>query len=260
MELKLLTFNVRYENPEDPELRSWRSRIIGITRMIRSENPDVFGVQEALHGQAADLRASLPDFGFAGVAREDGKRRGEYAALFYRKSRFHAAEGGHFWLSATPEIPGSKTWGNSYPRMATWLRLIDRNTGRSFHVYNTHWDHRNQPSREKAAELIHHRIATRSHPGGPVVLLGDFNAVETNTGLRTLTAGTSGLEDTFQKLHAGEKNRTTLHLWRGTKNGSLKVDHILVSPETEILESAIRTSDVPMISDHFPVTARVVLH
>lgn len=252
--LRLLTFNVRYENPEETGSRAWSQRVLGAVRMIRAEKPDIIGVQEALHGQAADLRASLPDYGFIGLGRDDGKKAGEYSALFYRTDRFvpDDTDSGVFWLSATPEKPGSKTWGNQIPRIATWVRLIDRATGRGLYAFNTHWDHRNQPSREKAAILISSRIATRRHQQDPVIVLGDFNAIESNAGLKTLVSAG------FTNAYPGPKNhRTTLHFWRGTTAGDLKVDHILVPTGTKVLAAKIRDQDQPMISDHFPVIVEI---
>ena len=271
LELRLMSFNVRYENPEDSGSRAWRQRIVGAVRMIREEAPDVFGVQEALHGQAADLWASLPDYEFVGVGRDDGKKAGEYAGIFYRRDRFEAdpSDGGTFWLSDTPEKPGSKSWGNHIPRAVAWLRLVDRSTQRGFYVFNTHWDHKHQGSREQAALLLARRIDARKFPGLPVVVLGDFNAVERNPGVSYLSgnrvplagrdeAWNYRLIDTFQALHPSEPARTTLHFWKGTRAGSLKVDHILVSEGAAILAAEIRDHDQPMVSDHFPVTARVV--
>ncbi len=269
IELRLMSFNVRYENPGDREARAWRQRVVGSVSMIRREKPDVLGVQEALHGQVADLRASLPEYDFHGIGREDGSRAGEYSGIFYQHRRFKpdASDCGTFWLSDTPELPGSRTWGNEIPRVATWLRLMDLATGRGFYVLNTHWDHRNQNSRERSARLIARWIDKRQWPEEPVVLLGDFNSIENNPGLLYLTgcsttlAGSveiwrNGLIDTYQVIHPTERNRRTLHFWSGRRDG-LKVDHILVSRGAKINESAIISCDTPEISDHFPVTATV---
>jgi endonuclease/exonuclease/phosphatase family metal-dependent hydrolase len=271
MELRLMSFNVRYENQGDWGIKAWPQRVAGAVRMIRSEAPDVICVQEALHGQAADLWASLPDYEFFGKGRDDGLRAGEYAGIFFRRDRFEPdySDSGVFWLSGTPETPGSKTWGNQIPRVAAWIKLVDRTTQRGFYVFNTHWDHRHQGSREQSALLLAKRIDTRKSRDLPVVLSGDFNAVETNPAVAYLSgkpvslAGTgqqwgSSLTDVFQALHAAEPARTTLHFWSGSRGGSLKVDHILVSRGAVILSSSIRDQDKPMVSDHFPVTARVV--
>jgi endonuclease/exonuclease/phosphatase family metal-dependent hydrolase len=258
IELRLMTFNVRHENDDDVGSRAWRQRVAGIVRMIREEAPDVIGIQEARHGQTADLWASLPDYEFVGRARDDGRRGGEYAGIFYRRDRFEAdaADQGTFWLSDTPRQAGSKTWGNGIPRTATWLRLTDRASHRGFYVFNTHWDHRHQGAREKSARLTAERIRTRRRAGEPVVLLGDLNAVESNPAVASLTAG-AGLIDTFDTLHPDERNRRTLHFWNDTREGRVKVDHILVSRGAVIMAAAIRDGDEPMVSDHFPVTARV---
>ena len=271
LELKLMSFNVRYENPGDPGPLAWSQRMPWAVRMLRAQQPDVFGVQEALHGQAADLWASLPEFEFAGNGRDDGGRAGEYSGIFYRRDRFEPDPGdaGTFWLSDTPEQPGSMSWGNEIPRVATWLRLLDRATGRGFYVFNTHWDHKSQASRERAAILMAGRIDGRKRRGEPVVLLGDFNSIETNPGIIYLTGGASslagapeiwrnGMRDTFQTLYPKQRDRRTLHFWRGSLAGDLKVDHIFVSKEAEIREAGILSADKPMVSDHFPVVARVV--
>ncbi|MGD7651754.1 MAG: endonuclease/exonuclease/phosphatase family protein [Verrucomicrobiales bacterium] len=257
MELKLMTFNLRYENSGDSGRRAWRERVMQVVRVVMDERPDVLGVQEGLHGQVADLRASLPGYGFYGVGRDDGKRRGEYAALFFRKDRFEVdgEQCGTLWLSATPELAGSATWGNELPRVATWVRLVDRSNGRGLTVFNTHWDHRHQGSREKAAGLLRERIAALGD--GPVVVMGDFNATGRNPALGRLTDG-GALVETFQALRPDEADRTTLHFWKGSRSGRLKVDHILVSAGAEVVEAAIRDGDVPLVSDHFPVTARVI--
>jgi endonuclease/exonuclease/phosphatase family metal-dependent hydrolase len=267
--LRLMSFNVRYENPGDRDSRAWRRRVVGSVKMIRREKPEIIGVQEALHGQVADLRISLPEYGFHGIGRGDGRRAGEYSGIFYQQHRFKPdpSDQGTFWLSDTPELPGSRTWGNEIPRVAAWIRLVDLTTGRGFYVFNTHWDHRHQRSRELSALLIARRIDARKRADEPVVLLGDFNSMENNPGLLYLTGRrtslvgsgeiwSNGLVDTYQTLHSGEKNRRTLHFWSGRRDG-LKVDHILVSRGARIEESEIVSRDVPEVSDHFPVTARV---
>ncbi len=269
--LNLMSFNIRYENPEDLHSRAWPQRVTGAVRMIRRERPDIIGVQEALHGQVADLRASLPDYSFCGVGRDDGSRVGEYSGIFYRTDRFRldADEQGTFWLSDTPETPGSRTWGNEIPRVAAWIRLTDLTTMRGFYVFNTHWDHRNQTSRERAALLIAQRIDGRTYPEEPVALIGDFNSVESNPGMtylagrRSTLAGQeetwpNALVDVYQSLQPSEKNRRTLHFWSDSREGNLKVDHILVSRSAKIEDAGIISSDQPMVSDHYPVTARVV--
>ncbi len=263
--LRLVSFNIRYENPDDRDWRAWSQRIVPVVGEIRRMDPDVFGIQEALHGQAADLRASLPDYGFLGVGRDDGRRAGEYAAILWRSARFAAdpADAGTFWLSDSPDLPGSRSWGNETVRVCAWQRLVDRTTGHGFYVFNTHLDHRHQGSRERSADLIARRIATRKHPAEPVFLLGDFNANEDNPALRQLTnpAQPDALTDTFAALHGKPTDRRTLHFWSGSHAGPWKVDHIL-APRTAHVKSAEIVYPAPrgklLPSDHFAVRAEVV--
>lgn len=271
-ELAVMSFNVRHENATDEGARAWRKRIVRIVGVIRDESPEVIGLQEAMQGQAADLRASLTDYDFVGAGRDDGAVAGEFTGILYRRDRFDrdAADHGTFWLSDTPQVPGSRTWGNRIPRTVTWVRLIDRRSQRGCYVFNTHWDHQHQESREQSALLLGDRITKRRHPADPVVLLGDFNAVESNPAIRYLLGKPVTLADrdaqwpmrlvdSFDAVNARMRDRRTLHFWRGTRKGTLKVDHIFVSPGCEILAATIRDQDQPPVSDHFPVTARLRL-
>ncbi|MFC7338304.1 endonuclease/exonuclease/phosphatase family protein [Haloferula chungangensis] len=276
LELTLCSFNVRYEGDQDKSWKSWPNRVDRVVRSLREIDPDVFGIQEALHGQAADLRASMTDYEFFGVGRDDGRRDGEYAAILWKADRFAAdvEDQGTFWLSDTPGKPGSKSWGNSVVRVATWVRLGDRATGRSFYVFNTHWDHRSQSFRERAAPMMAARIDGRKHPEDPVVLLGDFNATRGNpavdyfVGERVNLAGKNegpwpgAMKDPYQVLKGSERNRRTLHLWEadaGTRLDRLKVDHIFVSGNAKLMAAGISKAATreAQASDHYPVWARV---
>jgi len=271
LELQLCSFNIRYEGDQDRGWKAWPNRLDRVLSAVRKIDPDVMGVQEALHGQVADLWASLPDYRFYGVGRDDGKRAGEYAGIFWKRDRFESDESGTFWLSDHPDVAGTKTWGNSVVRCTSWVHLVDRSTGRGFYVYNTHFDHRHQGSRERAAVLIAERIDQRTKKDDPVVLLGDFNAVENNAAVAyfrgkgvTLSgkavAGWSGrLIDPYDDRNRQTKNRRTLHFWSADRTGWAKVDHILVSQGAEALDAGIFAAETQRTqpSDHFPVWARV---
>ena len=269
MELDLMTLNLRYENKQESGKRAWKNRVVGIVGMLQREKVEILGIQEGQHGQVADLWASMPGFGFEGVGRDDGEKKGEYAGIFYRKDRFEpdTKHRGTIWLSDTPNKPGSKTWGNTFPRIATWVRLLDRSSGQSFWVVNIHLDHINQPSREKGVQLMIHQLAEMNRDSEPVVWMGDFNAGEWNPAVRYLADGLPasgsskaipGLLETFNQLHPKDKERGTLHFWMSDPNRQWKVDHIFVSKQAKVLEAKVVKSGEPYLSDHFPVKARVV--
>jgi endonuclease/exonuclease/phosphatase family metal-dependent hydrolase len=170
------------------------------------------------------------------------------------------------WLSDTPENPGSMTWGNEIPRVATWVRLLDRASGQALWVVNMHLDHRNQPSREKGVRLMAERLAAMNRDADPVVWMGDFNAVEGNPAVTFLAGqrssipavkGFGGMVETYDALNAGVKERGTLHFWMSDPNRQWKVDHIFISKGGEVLRSGILRGGEPYLSDHFPVTARI---
>ncbi len=268
MELNVMSFNIRYENDKDRGIRAWTERVVGVVEAVRGERVDLLGIQEGLHGQVADLRASLMDYHFSGAGRDDGKRTGEYAGLFFRRDRFEKDEenSGMIWLSATPEVPGSKTWGNGIPRVANWVRLIDRVSGKGLWVVNVHLDHRSQESKEKGVRLMAEKLVGMNPDGEPVVWMGDFNATEGNNVIRFLSGknseiarvdGFGGLVETFEAANPGVRSKGSVNFWRSDPKLDWKLDHILVSRDAEILEARVMRHGEPYLSDHFPVVARV---
>jgi endonuclease/exonuclease/phosphatase family metal-dependent hydrolase len=253
--ITVMTFNIRYGTADDGA-NAWELRRGLLIATIHEAHPDILGLQEALRGQLDELGEAFPEYREVGVGRDDGMEAGEYSAILFRADRFEAEDDGTFWLSDTPETPGSMSWGNRIPRIATWVRLRDRSTDRSFVAYNTHWDHESQPSRERSAALLLRRIAARGADTLPVILTGDFNAGEDNPAFRALVGGSPELRDTFREVHPEADSVGTFNGFTGDRNGD-KIDAILVSPAWAVLNSAIdhRGDAGRYPSDHFPVLA-----
>jgi endonuclease/exonuclease/phosphatase family metal-dependent hydrolase len=224
--------------------------------LLRAQDPDVLGVQEALHFQLDEILAALPAYGMVGVGRSDGGQFGEYSAILYRASRLTVRRAGTFWFSDTPDIVKSNTWGNAIERICTWA-LFDDRQGRSFYLYNLHLDHVSQPSREKSVELLLARIAARA-PAAAVVVTGDFNTGEANPATHAML---KVFRDTFRVVHPDAKDVGTANQFTLEQIGGEKIDYVFVEPETEVLSADIvRTSSGGRYpSDHFPVTARIRL-
>lgn len=279
--LNVMTFNIRYGTADDGENR-WEKRRGLLLDVIRANDPDIIGLQEALRFQIDEIRAAFPAYAEVGVGRDDGKAKGEYSPVLYRTPRLalagSAAEtSGTFWFSDTPEKVASKSWGNGITRICSWARLRDAD-GREFYVYNVHLDHQSEPSRQKSAVLLAERIEQRA-VRAPVIVTGDFNCGEASQAIRLLTgrlhtaepAGWNGLIDTFRTVHADEPNVRTFHAFKGVTDttgkggpqGALteKIDYVLVDDGWTVLDAAIdRTSrEGRYPSDHFPVTAKVRL-
>ena len=207
-----------------------------------------------------------------GVAREDGRTDGEYSAILFRADRFGVAEAGTFWLSDTPEVAGSSHWGNACVRICAWARLIENDSGQAFYIFNTHLEHRSQPSRENSAVLLAQRIFGRKDIE-PYIVTGDFNTGEDNPVITYLKGKTAlGLPNgrvskspvpvvhTFRALHPNVKDVGTSHGFRGGRQGQ-KIDYVLTPPAIEVLEAQILYDNVVgrYPSDHYPVTAKVRL-
>lgn len=258
-ELRVMTFNLRYASPTPPH--AWPQRLPIMRDLIAAYEPDVIGTQEGLYGQLKDLRTALPGYDWIGQGREGGSHS-EFMAIFYRKARLEPVEYGHFWLSDTPELIGSRTWGNSYLRMVTWVRFRDRVTGREFYHVNTHLDNDSQPSRVKSAELILKRVRDFD-PKLPVVLTGDFNSDAATNPVHDVLTGPNAFIDTWNALGLPAPAFGTFHDFGGVQGakGTPRIDWILVRGAFTPLSTEIITfqenGEYP--SDHFPVLARLKL-
>ena len=255
--LRVMTFNLRYASATGPN--SWPERRPVMRDCIRAAAPDVIGTQEGLYAQLKELAADLPEYEWLGTGR-DGGSRGEFMAIFYRKERFEPLAFDHFWLSDTPDVIGSASWGNTNKRMATWVLLKDRRTSRELYVWNTHLDHAVQVAREKGAALIRRRMEALGTTL-PIVLLGDFNATAgANKAYDTLIEG-QFLTDAW-KVAAQRRGDVvkSFHNFRGPTPGDDRIDWILTRGQVSIAAVEILTfnrgGQYP--SDHFPIVADIV--
>jgi len=269
LELRVMTFNIRYGAANDGE-NSWKNRREMAFDVIRKNDSDVVGLQEALRFQIDDIRKTLPMYGEIGVAREDGRIDGEYSAILYRLDRFGVAEAGTFWLSDTPEVPGSNQWGGACVRICSWARLIENKTGRAFYMFNLHMDHVSQTARQNSSVLVAKRIMSRNQLD-PFIVTGDFNAGETNPVITYLKGNTALdlpnespskcpvlLLDSFRVLHPEAEVAGTSHGFKGGRNGN-KIDYIFIPPAVQVLEAKILYDNIDgrYPSDHYPVIARL---
>lgn len=272
MRLKMMSFNIRYLTTRDKGENHWTKRHPRTAAAILQFDADVIGVQEAFVSQLVDMEETLKDYQRVGVGRDDGTGEGETCSILFRHERIEAVDQGTFWLSGTPEVPGSKSWGNEVVRICTWALLRDKKTGRKFHVYNSHFDHVSQPSREQSARLIARRIATRADGDAPFVLMGDLNADEGNVAIRYLKgesvelAGGEGAEtapvkllDSYRVVHPEATGVRTAHRFAGLTEGG-KIDYLLVPPGVTVEAATIDRfqQDGLYPSDHYPVTATLV--
>jgi endonuclease/exonuclease/phosphatase family metal-dependent hydrolase len=251
-----MSFNVRYGTAQDGE-NAWPHRRELLLAAVIGQDPDILGVQEALRFQLDALEQALPGHALRGVGRDDGRSAGEYSALLVRRARFDIDTSGTFWLSDTPDVPGSASWGNRITRISTWAVLRDRRTGARLAVFNTHLDHESQAARERGAGLIIERIGQYA-PGVPVLVLGDLNVGEDNPALGRFLA--AGFVDTYRVIDPDSAGDGTFSGFRGDSTGA-KIDYILARGEwvVEAADILRRRGGTRDPSDHFPVVATLRL-
>jgi endonuclease/exonuclease/phosphatase family metal-dependent hydrolase len=255
--LRVVTYNIRYINSGDTGQRTWAARRDLVGGILVRERPDIIGLQEALRPMLDDLGARVPGYAEIGGGREDGVAKGEYAAILVKADRFTIQASGTFWLSDTPEVVASSTWGNEVVRVCTWARLYDRVSRQVFHFFNTHLDHRVPLARQKGMELIVARMAATGS-SGPFILTGDMNAGPADPLHALIKAGPHNLADVWE-LHnpnATPAESGTSHGFSGRTDGG-RIDYIYASKSFAVVDSAI-LHDRPeetLPSDHFPVRA-----
>ncbi len=266
-ELKLMTFNIRYGRAADgPD--SWEFRKELVVETIKKFDPDILGLQEALDFQIQYLTENLTQYAWVGVGREDGRNKGEFSPVFFKRKRFEVLAWSCFWLSETPHLPGSKGWDAALPRIVTWVRLgLTDGSGRVIYVFNTHFDHRGQAARLQSARLLRRRLDVIG-PGRTIVVLGDFNASKGSQPYRALLNPPESLfpkarlVDAYALLHPEEPpaGEGTFHGFSG-KASRGRIDWVVLSDDAEVKTASIlrdnRAGRYP--SDHFPVAVLCTL-
>jgi len=250
--LRVMTFNVRYPAPSDGADR-WELRRDLLVSTIREKDPDLIGSQELFYEQGQYIVEKAPDYTWFGISRR-GNREDEHMGVFYKKDKFRLIDSGNFWLSETPETPGSMSWNVSLPRMVTWGLFEVKAGGRRFFFYNTHFPHRREDdeARLQCARVLIDKI-NRLPKDVPFILTGDFNSIPDSP---PYTAFTAMLRDS--RLDAGGRTGPdgTNSGFRGSTEGR-RIDWILYRGALKVSESetVIYTRDGRYPSDHFPVLA-----
>lgn len=259
--VKVMTFNIRKPTTWD-RWHSWKQRKEMVIDTLRSNAADIIGLQEAENDQVWDIQRAMPQYNNYAVGRNDGSRKGETCAIFYRKERFTVLDSGTFWFSNTPAVPGSKDWGNMWPRICSWVRLIDKTAGKNFYVYNIHLDNLSGNSRELSARLLAGKIAARK-TRDPFIVMGDFNMEANDPAMQYLQDANNStpylhMRDAWSSVHFRERRIGTRHGWEGDTSGPM-IDHIRLCENTIPLDVQVdrRQYDGRYPSDHFPVVAKI---
>lgn len=263
------SYNIRYKNKSDSlEGNGWEARCPAICNQILWESPDIFGAQEVLHPQLLAMEKGLRgQYRWIGVGRDDGKQKGEYAAIFYDAKRLELLDEGHFWLNETPDRP-ALGWDAACIRICTWGHFRDCASQQDFYFLNLHMDHVGMVARSESAKLVMKRITEMTNGGEKLaVLTGDFN-VSQNDDLYRLFTETGVLKDCYTSAELCFAENGTFNGFNTNRYTPDHIDHIFVTPDTNVDAFAVRTdarwqqeADNHMrrrpLSDHYPIFARI---
>ncbi len=265
MELSVVSYNLRLDTPKDGE-HGWSARREFVIGQLRRLAPDLCGIQEVLPHQLNDVAGALAGYAWVGLAREDGWRRGEFTPIFYRTERFELLQTQTFWLSETPDQPGSLSWDALLPRVVTWARLADRSSGRRFCHFNTHLEYDGQTARRQSAGILRRETA-RIAGVDPLILSGDFNTQEGSDTYLRLTVPRPGapppLADARYSSETPHEGPTaSTNDWRRLAGHGSRIDYLFTCDAFRVRRHRLIDERMPSglyPSDHLPLEVRLAL-
>ncbi len=249
--MTIASYNIRYDNPRDTG-NLWQDRKQAVAALIRYHNFGLFGVQEALQHQLNDLSTQLKGYASYGRGRDDGQSKGEHSSIFYKKAQYELIDKGDFWLSPTPEKPGPG-WDANLNRICTWVQLKDKKTGKTFYVFNAHYDHQGTKARIESSKLVIEKI--RKIAGdGPAIFMGDLNGSRDSEWYRSLS-GSSVLRDSYNLARQAYQPNGSSNGFKTNAVGKEVIDHVFITQHFTVNKWAVLTDTYngKFPSDHFPV-------
>ncbi len=256
-EIKVMSYNIRLSSGtiEADSIYHWEHRKQASLELMHQEQPTVFGLQEACPDQMDYMVENLPEYGYIGVGRDDGKRKGEFMSIFYKKDEVELIDGGTFWLSQTPDQV-TKGWDAACFRTCTWTILKKKDTGKKFVYLNTHLDHKGQKARKESIKLIVAKAEELTGGKLPVFITADFNSPTTNEIFKPMQ---DVMLDARVEAPTTDE-RGTLNCW-GTTPPGVVIDHIFFRGAEAQKFEVLRDKDygAPYVSDHYPVMLTAIL-
>jgi endonuclease/exonuclease/phosphatase family metal-dependent hydrolase len=251
--INIITYNIRLNVASDG-INAWPNRKDNVKALVKFHDADILCVQEALPEQF-DALLENSNFDVVGVGREDGKRKGEFSAVYFDKDRFTKKDGGTFWLSETPNVP-SKGWDAALNRVCSWVRLYDKSNKKEFLVFNTHYDHVGVKARIESAKLIKQKIQEIA-PKLPVVFTGDLNVTPETEAIATIKSFLTDAKEITQEPAYGPEG--TFNAFDFNSDLKNRIDYIFVNKGFKVQKFAVLSDskNKRYPSDHLPVFARL---
>ena len=279
--LTIASYNIRNDNNGDRlKGNAWSDRAPVISQLVEFHDFDIFGTQEGLYHQLEDLKKLAPVYDYIGKGRDDGKNKGEFAAVFYKTNTFKLLDSGDFWLSTETDYP-NKGWDAALPRICTWGQFEHIESGNTFYFFNAHFDHVGVEARKQSAKLILQKIKTIAG-NHHTILAGDFNVDQHNESYKLFNS--SGiLKDAYDTSPIKYELNGTFNGFNPNGKRNDRIDHIFLTHDFNVERYGILTdtyrgtvnsdaaeeplnkvksstqTEARLPSDHFPVMIKVEL-
>lgn len=256
MPVRIISYNIRYDAAGDGTNR-WPNRKDTLIAMLHSYAPEILGIQEALSNQMQDLKNGINGYQYEGVGRDDGQQAGEFSAIFYLNKRFKKIKGGTFWISQTPDVPGSRGWDAACVRICTWVQLKDLRNGKLLYVFNTHLDHVGDTARNMGTQLLLNHIKTIAG-NKPIILMGDFNSERESLAYRNIQGSN---QPVLREASCADCNISCTYTGFTVKSDVCKrIDFIFLSRHFSCKKYRVDPKQIGenYLSDHLPVIADLI--
>ena len=261
--IRFANYNMRELMAVDTADRAFYNRLPLIVKRITEHDFDIIGTQEVTYEMRSALFEVLGNtYNVFGSGRKT-YANGEGTPIMYKRDRFDLLESGNFWLSETPDIPGSVSWDCSQERLATWGKFLDKKTGKKFFYINTHFDHRGPISRTKAAELL---LAKARELGGglPAFFSGDMNTTISSNEIAILFDNDL-VKDSYTASITKPTGRVSSYYGFDfdRPDGDSRIDYIFVPKDATVHSYACIDDDLrerQYSSDHCPLLVVVSLN
>jgi endonuclease/exonuclease/phosphatase family metal-dependent hydrolase len=257
-QMKVATFNLRYDNKRDTG-NLWVDRAPIVSALIRFHDFDIFGTQEGLENQINDISQALPEYTRFGAGRDDGKEKGEHSAIYFKTDEFKLLKSGNFWLSETPDVPSLGWDATCCNRIASWVYLQHKKSGKKFYMFNAHFDHQGVKARKESSLLILKKMREIA-AGQPAIFTGDLNGSQTSEWYLELE-NSDLLEDSYKQVKYPYVNNASFNSFGKARRGKEIIDHIFITKQFAASKWGILTDSYygKFPSDHFPVVAYLTL-
>ena len=260
MDLRVVSANIRFDNPNDGEHR-WDCRKAILVSCIKNFKPDLLGTQEGRGSQLCELASLLPTLNMS-VGHRNWIKERMYPTIFYNPETVVLHRSGDLWLSETPDKEGSSSFGSAFPRLLSWADVEFLPTGTRLLFVNTHLDHVKPEARLGQVRVLVEEVAKVNAPCRPLLITGDFNEAPDGDVRRALFSGFPSLYDPWILLSRREEG--SHHKFNGHNRGNKRIDWIVTDVEADACDifldknhqNGIYPSDHFLVKGTFTITRR----